>query len=235
MDEIWGRPPEIHWRRQIVSDTKTTRQPTTRQASVPAVLLVLAALLALAPAVAAANYYGDYRTSYGSFPVVYREWGYWLDRPAPAPAPAPTPAPTPAPAPAPAPSPGEYQPSAEERRAVDLINADRAKNGLAALVLNPEVARVARLKAEDMALNGYFDHHSPTYGSPFDMLRRFGVSYRAAGENIAKASSVERAEELFMGSSGHRANILSTSYTQVGVGVYGYNGTTYVVQLFITP
>ncbi|MDI6870636.1 MAG: CAP domain-containing protein [Bacillota bacterium] len=201
--------------------TMTPTRPGLRRAGVLAVLLALTALFALAPAVEAATY-GYYRTSYGSFPVVYRGWGYWLARDW-------------TPAPAPVPAPGSYQPTQAERLAVDLINADRAKNGLPALTLNSDLAKVAHVKAEDMALNGYFDHNSPTYGSPFDMMRQFGISYRAAGENIARASSVERAEELFLNSSGHRANILSTTYTQVGVGVYVHDGLTYVSQMFITP
>ncbi|MGE5623445.1 MAG: CAP domain-containing protein [Methanocella sp.] len=226
-----------------------------------AVVVALAALLALAPAVEAASF--TYTTSWGTVPVVWQGWGYYLTKlwnpapapapapkpapaptptpaPAPAPAPAPTPAPAPkpapAPAPAPAPTPSGYQVSAAEKHAVDLVNADRAKNGLPALTLNAELTRVAHIKAQDMADNGYFDHNSPTYGSPFNMMTKFGIKYTAAGENIAKASSVDQSEQLFMNSSGHRANILSSSYTQVGIGVYvGSDGMTYVSQMFIHP
>jgi uncharacterized YkwD family protein len=218
-----------------------------RRAGVLAVLLVLVALFALAPAVEAYSF--TYTTRYGTFPSLYRSWGYWLSQPAskpaptptptPTPAPTPTPDPTPAPDPTPTPAPGTtsgYQPTADEVKAVQLLNADRAKNGLAALKLNADVTRVAHEKARDMAVNHYFDHTSPTYGSPFDMMRSFGISFRAAGENIAKASSVDQSEQLFMNSSGHRANILNSTYTQVGVGVYkGADGYTYVSQMFITP
>jgi uncharacterized YkwD family protein len=204
-----------------VNKTTMTRPAGRQRLGALTLLVALAALLALAPSVEAASY-AYYRTSWGSFPVVYQSWGYWLTRLTRTPAPAP--------------APGTYQPSAAEKQAVDLINADRAKNGLPALALNPSLTRVAHLKAQDMAVNGYFDHTSPTYGSPFDMMIRFGITYRAAGENIAKAGSVSEAETLFMQSSGHRANILSPTYTQVGVGIYaGADGMTYESQMFILP
>ncbi len=224
-----------------MSKTTMTPQPLRRRAGVLAALLSLAALLALAPAVEAASYrYGTYRTTWGTFPVIRQDWGYWLTR-TPAQDQTPNQGTDPAPAPQPAPAPDEtpastsgYAPTAAERLAVDLLNADRAKNGLPALKLNPDLAKVAHVKAQDMAENGYFDHTSPTYGSPFEMMTKFGISYRAAGENIAKARSVENAEELFMDSSGHRANILSSTYNQVGVGVFvGADGATYVSQMFI--
>ena len=71
-----------------------------------------------------------------------------------------------------------------------------------------------------MANLGYFDHNSPTYGSPFDLMSRYGVSYRSAGENIAMGqTSPQQVMEGWMNSSGHRANILNTSYTKIGVGI----------------
>ncbi len=109
--------------------------------------------------------------------------------------------------------------SAIEREVVALVNQIRASYGLGQLTLNEELSRVARIKAEDMAKKRYFSHNSPTYGSPFDMMRRFGISYRTAGENIAKCYSTAKAVvDAWMNSEGHRANILNPSFSQIGVG-----------------
>jgi len=83
------------------------------------------------------------------------------------------------------------------------------------------------MKSADIVKNDYFSHTSPTYGSPFDMMRDAGVSYLAAGENLAGAPAVSLAHESLMASSGHRANILRGIFTHIGVGVveggpYGY-------------
>ena len=75
--------------------------------------------------------------------------------------------------------------SAFEQEVVTLTNAERAKQGLAALEIDTELSKVARVKSQDMKDNNYFDHTSPTYGSPFDMMKKFGISYTSAGENIA--------------------------------------------------
>jgi uncharacterized YkwD family protein len=124
--------------------------------------------------------------------------------------------------------------SADEQKMLNLVNAERAKNGLAALTPNLKLTEVARLKAKDMIAKNYFDHTSPTYGSPFDMMRQFGISYRTAGENLAGAPSVDTAHTNLMNSSGHRANILNSSFKEVGIGVV--NGGPYgkmFVQMFI--
>ena len=121
---------------------------------------------------------------------------------------------------------------AYEREVVRLVNAERAKNGLAPLTENWELSRVARYKSQDMADRHYFSHTSPTYGSPFDMMKAFGLSYRAAGENIAYGQRTPQAVvTAWMNSSGHRANILNANYTQIGVG-YVANGN-YWTQMFI--
>jgi len=122
--------------------------------------------------------------------------------------------------------------SAYEKKVVELVNAERAKSGLPALKLNSKLSDVAREKSSDMQRNGYFDHNSPTYGSPFDMLKHFGISYNTAGENIAMGySSPEAVVKGWMESPGHRANIMNTSYTEIGVGHIS-NGN-YWTQLFI--
>lgn len=142
-----------------------------------------------------------------------------------------TPAPTPTP-------PKETTPSEnlsqDEQSMLDLINAERTKNGLSPLKANMEVMKVARVKAEDLSKNKYFSHQSPTYGSPFDMLKSFGVSYKSAGENIAGNSSVSAAHTSLMNSPGHRANILNSKYNYVGIGVYSDSRYGKVfVQMFI--
>lgn len=118
---------------------------------------------------------------------------------------------------------------------LNLVNAERRKAGLSELTLNTKLNSVAQLKAEDMAKNRYFSHNSPTYGSAFDMMNNYGISYRAAGENIAKGQkSAQSVMNGWMNSSGHRANILKSNYTQLGVGyALDSNGNTYWVQMFI--
>lgn len=119
-----------------------------------------------------------------------------------------------------------------EEQVVELVNAYRAQYGLSALTADWELARVARYKSQDMHDRGYFAHNSPTYGTPFDMIRRFGLSYRTAGENIAKGYATPQAVvNGWMNSSGHRANILNGSFTKIGVG-YVADGHIWT-QLFI--
>jgi uncharacterized YkwD family protein/spore coat assembly protein SafA len=119
-----------------------------------------------------------------------------------------------------------------EQQVLDLVNKERAANGLKALQMDWQVARVAEHKSQDMAAKNYFDHTSPTYGSPFDMLKSYGISYKSAGENIAKGQkSAQEVVTAWMNSSGHRANILNSSYTHIGVG-YVSNGNIWT-QLFI--
>ena len=117
---------------------------------------------------------------------------------------------------------------------VNLVNKERKANGLSALSSDSQLARLAQLKAEDMAKNGYFSHTSPTYGSAFDMMKTYGVSYKNAGENIAKGQkTAESVMNGWMNSSGHRANILKSDYTKIGVGyAKSADGTTYWVQMF---
>ncbi|MHC1721655.1 MAG: CAP domain-containing protein [Aminipila sp.] len=122
-----------------------------------------------------------------------------------------------------------------EQQVVNLVNQERAKEGLAPLTLNAKLANVAETKAADMRDKNYFSHTSPTYGSPFDMMKQFGITYTAAGENIAKGQKTpESVMSAWMNSPGHRANIMNSNYQQIGVGyVTDSNGTTYWVQEFI--
>lgn len=124
--------------------------------------------------------------------------------------------------------------SSDEKEVFDLINKQRTNNGLSALKIDTEVQNVARVKAKDMVDNNYFSHNSPTYGSPFDMLKSFKVSYKTAGENIAGNSSNSAAVTAWMNSSGHKANILNSAFNYTGIGVVKSSkyGKVYV-QMFI--
>ena len=124
-----------------------------------------------------------------------------------------------------------------EQEVLRLVNAERAKAGLGALAYNWEAARVARYKSQDMIDKGYFAHQSPTYGSPFQMMENFGLRFSAAAENIAKGQRTPaEVMNAWMNSPGHRANILSRSVTQIGVGAAkAKNGTLYWTQMFLKP
>jgi uncharacterized protein YkwD len=157
--------------------------------------------------------------------------------PAPSPAPVPTPVPAPAPEPKPAPAPTP-QPSgltAEESLMLSLINKERTSRGLQPLQVDMRLVGTARAKANDMAVNNYFDHTSPTLGTPPEQMRAAGITGYSVlgGENIAFARSVEEAFTNFMNSDGHRQNILHPRYTHVGIGVV--NGSAWgkvIVQHF---
>ena len=119
-----------------------------------------------------------------------------------------------------------------EKEVIRLVNEIRTQYGLKTLSEDWELSRVARYKSQDMHDRNYFSHTSPTYGSPFQMMKSFGISYRSAGENIAKGQRTPQAVvDAWMNSSGHRANILNSSYTKIGVG-YVSDGN-YWTQMFI--
>ena len=119
-----------------------------------------------------------------------------------------------------------------EKEVINLVNDIRVKNGLKSLTYDWELSRVARFKSQDMRDNNYFSHTSPVYGSPFNMIKNFGISYKSAAENIARGQKTPQdVVNAWMNSSGHRANILNSSYTKIGVG-YVANGN-YWTQMFI--
>ena len=151
------------------------------------------------------------------------------ETPAPLPSPKPTPVPEPEPLPVPAPA-KDF--SAMQTEMLGYINTARADNNLAPLTLDTALCNGAYLKSKDMAENNYFSHTSPTYGSPFAMMKSLGVTYRAAAENIAKNTSVKGAHNAFMNSTGHRQNILGSGYHKVGLGLYQEGNYLYVTQWF---
>ncbi|MGG0776952.1 CAP domain-containing protein [Bacillus rugosus] len=120
--------------------------------------------------------------------------------------------------------------SAYEKKVVELTNAERQKQGLKPLQIDETLSKSARAKSQDMKDKNYFDHQSPTYGSPFDMMKSFGISYKTAGENIAKGQKTpEEVVKAWMNSEGHRKNILNPNFTHIGVG-YVESGSIWTQQ-----
>lgn len=116
------------------------------------------------------------------------------------------------------------------QQVVVLVNKERTTAGLKPVTGLDSLNKVAAAKATDMRTNQYFSHTSPTYGSPFDMMTAFGITYRAAGENIAMGQKTpQEVMTAWMNSPGHRKNILSADFNYIGVG-YDNN---YWVQEFI--
>ncbi|MGE5380569.1 MAG: CAP domain-containing protein [Methylocystaceae bacterium] len=139
-------------------------------------------------------------------------------------APSPTPTPTPVPAPT--------DVSSMQTEMLGYINAARAENGAAPLVLDQALCNGAYLKSKDMVDNNYFDHNSPTYGSPFEMMQKLGISFSWAGENLAKHTSIKAAHDGLMNSPGHRANILKPEYKKLGLGIVKDGQYLYITQWF---
>ncbi|MGI6778218.1 MAG: CAP domain-containing protein [Acetivibrionales bacterium] len=122
-----------------------------------------------------------------------------------------------------------------EQEMLSLVNEARSQNGATPLEIDMELTNVARIKSQDMIDKNYFSHNSPTYGSPFDMMKSFGINYVHAGENIAGNQTVQAAHNALMNSPGHRKNILSGDYTHIGIGIK--RGSSYgniFTQMFIS-
>jgi uncharacterized YkwD family protein/spore coat assembly protein SafA len=123
-----------------------------------------------------------------------------------------------------------------EHQVIQLTNQERAKYGLKPLTADWQLSRVARYKSADMRDKNYFSHTSPTYGDPFQMMKSFGISYKSAGENIAAGQNTpQKVVQEWMNSPGHRKNILSSSFTHIGVG-YAEGGSYrhYWTQMFMS-
>ncbi|HZY59305.1 MAG TPA: CAP domain-containing protein [Candidatus Binataceae bacterium] len=130
--------------------------------------------------------------------------------------------------------------SSEETRILDLVNVERAKAGRAALKLSGRLAVAARGHSYDMALRHYFSHSSADGVSPEQRIRGSGIDYLEVGENIYMETYpdhewlAERAVQGWLGSPGHRKNMLSPAFTDAGVGLArAADGSTYVTQDFI--
>ena len=116
---------------------------------------------------------------------------------------------------------------------LDMINAERIQVGLPILYFDEELAEVARKHARDMFRRGYFSHYNPEGKSPFDRIRKEGIQFSIAGENLALAQNLSLAHNGLMESPTHRANIEHKSFGRVGIGILdgGYNGLM-ITQLF---
>ena len=121
-----------------------------------------------------------------------------------------------------------------QQEVLNLVNKERTSRGLKPLTLNAKLSNVATMKSQDMINKNYFDHTSPTYGSPFDMMNKFGISYRTAGENIAMGQTTpQQVMNSWMNSEGHRKNILNPNFTELGVGIASNGSSLYWTQMFI--
>ena len=103
---------------------------------------------------------------------------------------------------------------------INLVNIERNKKGLSPLIEDTQLTNIAFVKAQDMVKNKYFEHISKRYGAPWDMADGFGYYYKTFGENIAHGyESSNEVVTAWMNSQGHRANILNSKYTRIGVGI----------------
>jgi uncharacterized YkwD family protein len=129
-----------------------------------------------------------------------------------------------------------FKSNATEQQIFLLVNQERINAGVKPLKLANDVSYVARVKSKDMQDHDYFDHTSPVYGSPFDMMDDFGLTYRTAGENIAAGQSTAvNVMNSWMNSEGHRNNILNPNFTEIGIGyVDGGDYGSYFTQMFMT-
>jgi uncharacterized YkwD family protein len=109
--------------------------------------------------------------------------------------------------------------TADEAQMIQLVNQARAQAGLPALIADSALTHTARLKSQDMVNLNYFAHQSPTYGSPFEMMSQFGITFQSAGENIACKQTVTAAQQAIMNSKAQRDNILNESFTNIGIGI----------------
>ena len=121
---------------------------------------------------------------------------------------------------------------AYEDEVISLVNAERAKYGLASLSKQTGAAKAAQIRAKEIVQS--FSHTRPNGTSCFTVCKELGISYRSAGENIAYGyRTPAQVVNGWMNSEGHRKNILSASFTSIGVGCYQQGGTLYWSQMFL--
>ncbi len=118
------------------------------------------------------------------------------------------------------PTPTPSQLSDDAQRLLTLVNNARTANGAGTLKYSEALSKAAYDKAKDMVENNYFSHQSALYGSPFEMMRKYGITFTAAAENIAGNQTIDGAYYAWMNSEGHKKNILNGNYTATGIGVY---------------
>jgi len=127
--------------------------------------------------------------------------------------------------------------SPAEKRIFEELNLERASHGLSALEWNAHAGDAARAHARLLAANGALSHQFPAEPTLPERLGATGARFTIAAENVARTEFIEDVHLALMSSSGHRANILSTSYNAVGIGVVEEKGRIYVTQdfLFLVP
>jgi len=149
------------------------------------------------------------------------------------PQPQPSPEPVPQPEQPQQPVPGTSAMSQQEAVLLQMVNDERVKNGLKPLLPMPDLNRLARMKSQDIIDKNYFSHVSPTYGSFSKMVYDAGIRFYSCGENIAKSRDGRHAFYLFLGSAGHRSNMLNRNFTHIGIGIVPDKYGVVVTQLFI--
>lgn len=124
--------------------------------------------------------------------------------------------------------------SDDAQRLLSLTNNVRQERGAGRLEYSEELSKVAYEKARDMVINNYFSHQSPSYGTPFEMMKAFGFNFTSAAENIAGNQTVDGAFYAWMNSESHMNNITNGDFCMTGIGIY--TSPVYgkiIVQLFI--
>ncbi len=121
-----------------------------------------------------------------------------------------------------------------------LTNEERSDEGIATLQRNSLLDQAAQMKAQDMAAKGYYAHVSPEGLTPMHWVEVAGYKYLIIGENlVVNRKDAEQVVDAFMGSPGHRANILRKDFTEIGVGVangvFKGKDATFAVQIFAAP
>ena len=106
-----------------------------------------------------------------------------------------------------------------EEQMLKLVNEERTSRGLKPLTMDPDLIPVARAHDQDMWERSYFSHYTPEGKDPFERMKDAHITYRAAGENLALAPTLQIAHTGLMNSPGHRANILNPSFGRVGIGI----------------
>ena len=121
-----------------------------------------------------------------------------------------------------------------------LTNKERTQKDIPVLQRNSLLDQAAQMKAQDMAANGYYAHVSPDGVTPMHWVEKAGYKYLIIGENlVVNRTDAEQVVDAFMGSPGHRANILRSDFTEIGIGVangiYKGKDATFTVQIFAAP
>lgn len=106
-----------------------------------------------------------------------------------------------------------------ENEMLKLVNQERTSHGLSSMEMDGSLRQLARNHAKDMFYRGYFSHYTPEGLSPFDRMKDADIAYIYAGENLALAPDVEKAEAGLMDSPDHRENILNPNFNKIGIGV----------------